>query len=67
MKGIDPFNFFKLNEEHFTFHLQCKHSGTLANHKYEELSYPKHERPHSSKTIENATPFHKIIKIVRAL
>ena len=25
-----------LNKEHFTFHLQCKHSGT-----YEELSYPK--------------------------
>ena len=30
-----------MNEEHFTFHLQHKHSGTFANHKYEELSYPK--------------------------
>ena len=27
-----------LNEEHFTFHLQYKHSGTFANCKYEELS-----------------------------
>ena len=34
-------HFFRLNEEHFTFHLQCKHSGTFANRKYEELSYPK--------------------------
>ena len=33
--------FFRLNEEHFTFHLQYKHSGTFANRKYEELSYPK--------------------------
>ena len=23
--------FLKLNKEHFTFHLQCKHSGTFAN------------------------------------
>ena len=50
---------FKLNEEHFTFHLQYKHSGTFANRKYEELSYPKKSenvRPHSSNSIENATP-----------
>ena len=33
--------FFKLNEEHFTFPLQCKHRGTFANRKYEELSHPK--------------------------
>ena len=35
---IDPF--FRLNEEHFTFHLQYKHSATFANRKYayEELS-----------------------------
>ena len=33
---IDPF--FRLNEEHFTFHLQYKHSGTFAP---EELFYPK--------------------------
>ena len=25
--------FFRLNEEHFTFHLQYKHSGTFANRK----------------------------------
>ena len=40
------------------FHLQYKHSGTFANRKYEELSYPKKSgnvRPHSSKSIENAT------------
>ena len=32
---------FRLNEEHFTFHQQYKHSGTFAKRKYEELSYPK--------------------------
>ena len=52
--------FFKLNEEHFTFHLQYKHSGTFANRKYEELSYPKNSenvRPHYSQSSrENATP-----------
>ena len=59
-----------LNEEHFTFHLQYKHSGTFANRKYEELSYPKipkmcnpilvtllKMRPHYSQSShENATP-----------
>jgi len=30
-----------LNEEHFTFHLQYKYSGTFANRKSEQLSYPK--------------------------
>ena len=59
-----------LNEEHFTFHLQYKHSGTFANRKYEELSYPKNQkmcdpilvtllkmRPHYSQSSrENATP-----------
>ena len=52
-----------LNEEHFTFHLQYKHSGTFANRKYEELSYPKKSenvRPHSSNSIENATPLQSI-------
>ena len=29
------------NEEHFTFYLQYKHSGTFANCKYKELSYPQ--------------------------
>ena len=33
-----------LNEEHFTFHLQYKHSGTFANRKYGELSYPKYQK-----------------------
>ena len=58
------------NKEHFTFHLQYKHSGTFANRKYEELSYPKNQkmcdpilvtllkmRPHYSQSSrENATP-----------
>ena len=30
-----------LNKEHFTVNLQYKQSGTLANCKYEELSFPK--------------------------
>ena len=54
---MDPF--FRLNEEHLTFHLQYKHSGTFANGKYEELSYPKKSenvRPYSSNSVENATP-----------
>ena len=58
---MDPF--FRLNEEHLTFHLQYKHSGTFANRKYEELSYPKKSenvRPHSSNSIENATPLQSI-------
>ena len=41
-----------------TFHLQYKHSGTFANRKYEELSYPQKSenvRPHSSNSLENAT------------
>ena len=36
-----------LNKEHFTFHLQYKHSGKFANRssgKYEELSYPKNRQ-----------------------
>ena len=43
--------YFRLNEEHFTFNLQYKHSGTFANRKYEELPYSKNKknvRPHSS-------------------
>ena len=66
---IDPF-FNKLNEEHFTFHLQYKFPGTFSNRKYEELSYPKKlkmrdpiletllkMRPyHSQSSRENATP-----------
>ena len=48
-----------MNEEYFTFHLQYKHSGTFANRKCEELSLPpksENMRPHSSDSIENATP-----------
>ena len=48
-------DFFRLNEGSFTFHLQYKHSGTFANRKYEEMSYPKKSenvRPHSSNSIE---------------
>ena len=62
--------YFILNKEHFTFHLQYKHSGTFANRKYEELCYPKNKkmcdpilvtqfkmRPHDSEfSRENATP-----------
>ena len=62
--------YLMLNEEHFTFHLQYKHSGTFANRKYEELPYPKipkmcnpilvtllKMRPHYSQSShENATP-----------
>ena len=35
--------FFKL-KEHLTFHPEYKHSGTFANRKYEELSYPKNQK-----------------------
>ena len=52
-----------LNEEHFAFHLQYKHSGTFPDRKYGELSYPKKSenvRPHSSNSIENATPLKSI-------
>ena len=39
LKQIDPF--LKLSKEHFTFHLQYKHSGMFSNRKYEELPYPQ--------------------------
>ena len=59
-----------LNKEHFTFHLQCKHFGTFANRKYEQLPYPEYQkmcdlilvtllkmRAHDSQSsCENATP-----------
>ena len=58
------------NEEHFTIHLQYKHSGTCANLKYEELFYPKNQKMcdpilvtllkmrlhYSQSSRENATP-----------
>ena len=44
----------------FSFHLQYKHSGTIANRKYGELSYPQKSenvRSHYSQSSrENATP-----------
>ena len=46
-----------MNEEHFTLHLQDKHSRTSANGKYEELSCPQNSEnvlPHSISSIENA-------------
>ena len=42
-----------------TFCLQYKHSGTFDNRKHEEYSHPQQSenvRPHSSNSIENATP-----------
>ena len=58
--------FYKLNEEHFTFHLQQKYPGTFANRKYEQLSYPQNPkicdpilvtllkmRPHYSQSIQS--------------
>ena len=58
-----------VNKEHFTFHLQYKHSGTFANYKYEELYHKNQKtcnlilvtllkmRPHDSQcSRENATP-----------
>ena len=48
-----------MNEQHFTFHLQYRHSDPFANRKYEELYHPKKSenvRPHSNNSIENATP-----------
>ena len=52
--------FFRLNEEHFTFYLQYKHSGTFANGKYEELSYPKkaeNVRPHYRHPVVKMWPY----------
>ena len=51
--------FFKLNEEHFIFHLQYKHSGTFANRKCEDLFTQKSENvwpDYSQSSRENATP-----------
>ena len=42
-------------KKHFTFHLRYKHSGTFANPKYEELSYPVRLH-YSQSSRENATP-----------
>ena len=51
--------FFKLNEEHFTFHLQYKNSGAFDNRKIRKPFLPQiseNMRPNSSNSIENATP-----------
>ena len=48
-----------MNEEYFFFHLRYKHSGMFANRKWEELfltQKSENVRPHSSNSIENATP-----------
>ena len=59
-----------MNEDHFTFHIQYKHSGTFANRQYEELSYTKNQKMcdpilvtllkmrsyYSQSSHENATP-----------
>ena len=60
-----------LNKEHFPFHLQYKHSGTSANRKHEELSYPKNQKmcdlilaTHDSQSSrENATSIQRHIPI----
>ena len=41
LKCTDPFFTLK---EHLTFQPEYKHSGTFANRKYEELSYPKNQK-----------------------
>ena len=53
--------FFRLSEDHFTFHLQYKHSATFANHKLNMKHFltPKNLKNmehHSSNSIENETP-----------
>ena len=51
-----------MKDTYLTLNLQYKHSGTFANRKHEELSYPKKSenvRPHSSNSSENATPIKK--------
>ena len=55
-----------MNEEHFTFHLQYKYSGTFANGKYEEpknlkmcdpilVTLLKMQPHYSQSSCENAT------------
>ena len=47
-----------MNKEHLTLHIQYKHTGTFANRKYEELPQKSENvRPHSSNSIEKATPW----------
>ena len=58
--NLVPFYLFMyliLNKEHFPFHLHYKHSGTLANRKNEELSYPRNQKMCDPilATVENAT------------
>ena len=58
---MDPF--LELNEEHSTFHVRYEHSGTFADRKYEQLSYPKKSEnalSHSSNSIEKATQLQSI-------
>ena len=58
---MDPL--FEQNEEHSTFHEQYEHSGTFADRKYEQLSYPKKSEnvlSHSSNSVEKATQLQSI-------
>ena len=58
---MDPF--LELNEEHSTFHVRYEHSGTFADRKYEQLSYPQKSEnvlSHSSNSIEKATQLQSI-------
>ena len=59
---------FKLPEEHFTFHLQYKHSGTLANRQCARTFLPsksENVRLFSSNSIENATPLIVVNPVVK--
>ena len=58
---MDPF--LELNEKHSTFHVRYEHSGTFADRKCEQLSYPKKSEnvlSHSSNSIEKATQLQSI-------
>ena len=58
---MDPF--LELNEELSTFHVRYEHSGTFADRKYEQLSYPQKSEnvlSHSSNSIEKATQLQSI-------
>ena len=51
----DPF--YGLNEEHFTFHLQYKHSGTFANRKdMKNCLTPKNAKMYSPAPVVKMRP-----------
>ncbi len=51
-----------MNKEHFTFPLQYKHSGMFVNMKNCLTPQSENARPHSSNSIENATPWCQLCK-----